>query len=86
VSGKPVDRHHIIPRTVCKKLGVDPNFEGNVVRVNTNKHRAWHQLFGSKTPEEAIAVIEAEWSLSKEGEAEFKRLTNVRLFPRRKTK
>lgn len=84
MSDKPTDRHHIVPRTVCKKLGIHPDFEGNVIRVKTNKHRAWHLLFGSQTPEEAIATIEAEWSLSKTGEAEFKRLTNVRLFRRKK--
>lgn len=82
---KTYDRHHIIPRTRCREIGVDPSFEGNVIKVKTNRHRAWHSLFGSKTPEEAIALIKAEWSLSKEGEAEFKRLTNVRLF-RRKNK
>lgn len=85
MSSRPTDRHHIISRATCKKLGIEPNFEGNVVRVKTGKHRAWHQLFGSKTPEEAIQVILDEWSLSKQGQAEFKRLTNVRLF-RRKTK
>lgn len=83
---KTYDRHHIIPRTRCKELGIDPNFEGNVIKVKTNRHRAWHSLFGSRTPEEVIALIEAEWSLSEKGEAEFKRLTtNVRLF-RRKNK
>lgn len=85
MSSRPVDRHHIYPKSRCKELGIDPNFDGNVIRVTTSKHRAWHTLFGNRTPEEAIAAIEAEWSLSKEGEAEFKRLTNVRLFPRRKT-
>lgn len=85
MSNRPIDKHHIIPRFVCKKLGIDPNFEGNVTRVKTSKHRAWHTLLGSQTPEEAIATIEDEWSLSKEGKAEFKRLTNVR-FLRRKNK
>lgn len=85
MSNRPTDNHHIISRATCKKLGINPNFEGNVVRVKTGKHRAWHQLFGSQTPEEAIATIQAEWSLSKTGEAEFKRLTNVRMF-RRKTR
>lgn len=80
------DRHHIIPRTRCRLLGIDPNFEGNVVKVKTSKHRAYHTLFGSATPEEAIAILQAEWSLSEKGEAEFKRLTNVRIFHRRKTK
>lgn len=84
MSNRPTDNHHILPRSRCKELGIDPNFTGNVIRVKTGKHRAWHQLFGNKTPEEAIAAIEAEWSLSKEGQAEFKRLTNVRLFHRRK--
>ena len=78
------DRHHVIPRTVCKRLGLDPHFAGNVVRVKTNKHRAWHQLFGSATPDEAMEIISAEWSLSEEGCAEFNRLTNVRLFRRKK--
>jgi len=81
---KAYDRHHIVPRVICKRLGIDPNFTGNIVRVKTNKHRAWHQLFGSATPPEAIEIILAEWSLSAEGRAEFKRLTqNVRLFRRK---
>jgi hypothetical protein len=85
MSNKPYDKHHILPKSRCRELGINPNFPGNVVRVKTGKHRAWHQLFGNKTPEEAIQAIQDEWSLSKEGEAEFKRLTNVRLF-RRKTR
>ena len=84
MGNKPIDKHHIISRAVCKRLGINPHFEGNVIRVRTGKHRAWHQLFGSKTPEEAIQVIVDEWSLSKQGQAEFKRLTNVRLFRRRR--
>ena len=81
---KAYDRHHVIPRSVCLKLGIPPDFEGNLVRVKTNRHRAWHQLFGSATPEEAIEIITAEWSLSEQGSAEFKKLTNVRLFRRKK--
>ena len=82
---KTYDRHHVIPRSTCLKLGIDPNFEGNVVRVKTGKHRAYHTLFGSATPDEAMEILLAEWSLSEAGQAEFKRLTNVRIF-RRKTK
>lgn len=82
MSSKPVDRHHIIPRVICRKIGINPDFKGNVIRVKTSKHRAWHTLFGSKTPDEAIVTILEEWSLSKEGVAEFNRLTNVRLFRR----
>jgi hypothetical protein len=84
MSNKPMDKHHVLPRSRCRQLGINPNFHGNVVRVKTSKHRAWHTLFGNKTPEEAIATIQAEWSLSKEGEAEFKRLTNVRFIRRKK--
>jgi len=80
---KTYDRHHVIPRAVCRRIGINPDFEGNVVRVKTSKHRAWHTLFGSQTPDEAIATILEEWSLSQAGEAEFKRLTNVRLFRRK---
>ncbi len=78
------DRHHIFPKSRCREIGVDPNFEGNVVKVKTNKHRAWHILFGNQTPEEAIATIQAEWTLSEAAQREFKRLTNVRLFRRRR--
>lgn len=68
------DRHHIIPRARCRDLGINPNFPGNVVKVRTTQHRAWHTLFGSLLPEEAIELIKREWSLSPEAEAEFKRL------------
>ena len=80
---KTYDRHHVMPRMVCRRIGINPDFEGNVVRVKTGKHRAWHTLFAAQTPEEAIATIQAEWSLSDKGKAEFKRLTNVRMFQRR---
>ena len=83
MSRKLKDRHHIIPKSRCREIGIDPKFEGNVVKVSTSKHRAWHTLFGNKTPEEAIALIEAEWSLFAEGLTEFKRLTNVRLLRRK---
>jgi hypothetical protein len=84
MSSKPKDRHHIIPKSRCRDFGIDPHFAGNMVKVTTSKHRAWHTLFGNKTPDEAIALIEVEWSLSEAGQAEFKRLMsrhgNVRLF------
>ena len=78
------DRHHIISRIRCRDLKINPNFCGNVIRVKTTKHRAWHTLFGVQTPEEAIETIKREWSLSDEGQAEFQRLTrNVILMKRR---
>lgn len=79
------DRHHIIPRVRCRDLRISPNFPGNVVKVRTSKHRAWHTLFGSSTPEEAIEVIRSEWSLSQEAQATFDRLKgNVELLRRKK--
>jgi hypothetical protein len=82
---KARDRHHIIPRVRCRDLGINPNFQGNVRKIRTSKHRAWHTLFGSLTPEEAIEVIKAEWSLDAEAQATFNRLTqNVTLIRRRR--
>jgi len=85
MSSRPKDRHHIIPRVRCRHLQINPHFDGNIIKITTSKHRAWHTLFGAATPDEAVEIIKNEWSLSCEGQAEFKRLTsNVRLF--RKTK
>lgn len=82
---KAKDRHHIIPRVRCRDLGINPNFPGNVIKVRTSKHRAWHCLFGSLTPEEAIEVIRSEWSLSEEGQANFERLRgNVSLLRKKR--
>ena len=65
------DRHHLLPSSRCYQLGIDSEFDGNVVRVNQTKHRAWHILFGNMTSEEAIEDIKSNWSLSKEGEIAF---------------
>ncbi len=84
MSRKLTDRHHIIPKSRCREIGINPKFAGNVVTVGASKHRAWHTLFGNRTPAEAIALIEAEWSLSGEGQAAFNRLSgNVVLMKRR---
>jgi hypothetical protein len=85
VATRARDRHHIIPRVRCRDLGINPNFHGNVIKVRTSKHRAWHTLFGSMTPDEAIEVIKSEWSLAPEAQAIFERLTgNVKLIKRRR--
>lgn len=78
------DRHHIIPRARCLKLGIPPNFAGNIKKVSVSKHRAWHTLFGTALPEEAIEIIKREWSLSEEGEQALTRLLgNVSLLRRK---
>lgn len=81
---RPKDRHHVIPRVRCRKLGIPPNFVGNVKKVSVSKHRAWHTLFGTALPEEAIEIIRSEWSLTGEGEQALKRLLgNVSLLRRK---
>ena len=65
------DRHHVVPRSRCYELGIDPDFDGNVIRVNQTKHRAWHILFSNMTSEEAIDYIREHWSLDKDGELAF---------------
>lgn len=79
MSKKPVDRHHVVPRAKCRALGISPNFPGNVRKVKTTKHRAWHTLFGSQTPEEAIETIRREWSLSQEAQQTLTRLLADRI-------
>jgi hypothetical protein len=78
------ERHHIIPRIRCQKLGIAPNFTGNIKKVSVSKHRAWHTLFGTALPEEAIEIIKKEWSLPEEGERALKQLLgNVSLLRRK---
>jgi hypothetical protein len=85
VATRSRDRHHIIPRVRCRDLGIKPNFPGNVIKVRTSKHRAWHTLFGSLTPDEAIEVIKSEWSLPEEAQAHYESLKgNVRLLKRKR--
>ena len=82
---KPKDRHHVIPRVRCRELGIPPNFVGNVRKVSVSKHRAWHTLFGTALPEEAIEIIKREWSLPEEGEQAMRRLLgNVSILRRKK--
>jgi hypothetical protein len=82
---KAKDRHHVIPRVRCRELGITPNFNGNVRRVSVSRHRAWHTLFGTALPEEAIEIIRSEWSLPEEGERTLRQLLgNVSLLRRKK--
>lgn len=82
---KPKDHHHVIPRVRCKALGIAPNFAGNVKKISVSKHRAWHTLFGTALPEEAIEIIKREWSLPEEGEQALKQLLGKVSLLRRKT-
>jgi hypothetical protein len=82
---KARDRHHIVPRVVCRDLGISPNFPGNIRKVSTTKHRAFHTLFGASTPEEAVEIIRREWSLDEEAQKTYQRLKgNVEPLRRRR--
>jgi hypothetical protein len=83
--GKAKDRHHVVPRVRCRELGIPPNFIGNVRKVSVSRHRAWHTLFGTALPEEAVEIIRSEWSLTEEGERALRQLLgNVSLLRRKK--
>lgn len=83
--GKAKDRHHVIPRVRCREMGISPNFIGNVRKVSVSSHRAWHILFGTALPEEAVEIIRRDWSLGEEGEQTLQRLLgNVSLLRRKK--
>jgi hypothetical protein len=83
--GKAKDRHHLIPRARCRKLGISPDFIGNIKKVTVSRHRAWHILFGTALPEEAVEIIRRDWSLTEEGERSLRRLLgNVSLLRRNK--
>jgi len=34
--------HHIIPRYRCKEIGIDPDFEGNIIRLTRLEHAEAH--------------------------------------------
>lgn len=50
-KGKKKTQHHLIP---VSRGGKD---FGNIVLLSENVHKAWHVLFGNRTPEEAIAYL-----------------------------
>lgn len=82
---KANDRHHVVPRARCRELGIPPNFHGNIRRISVSKHRAWHTLFGTALPEEAVDVIRREWGLPEEGERTLRGLLgNVSLLRRKR--
>lgn len=46
------NRHHILPKS---RRG--SNHAANIIMLNIEKHRVWHQLFGLLTFREAAAVL-----------------------------
>lgn len=45
--------HHLLPKCRGGKGGKE-----NLLQLHWPKHEAWHRLFGLRTPEEVIAVLQ----------------------------
>ena len=37
-----IHKHHIVPRYECKELGIDPDFDDNIVEVTRIQHANIH--------------------------------------------
>ena len=50
--------HHIIPKYRCKEIGIDPDFEGNIIRLARLEHAEahWHRWFKHKDPRDLGAA------------------------------
>lgn len=55
------DRHHVVPRSRCAGLKINPERKGNVVWVNAEAHQTYHKLFGNMTPREILIYLVEEW-------------------------
>ncbi len=59
--GRRSSQHHRLPRSRCAEFGLDPDDPRNTIVRDDKKHRAYHELLGNKTPEEAIKYLFLEW-------------------------
>ncbi len=55
-----MDKHHRLPRSKGGNGTAD-----NISVVPIHEHRAWHRLFGNKTPQEIARIISDVWIESK---------------------
>jgi hypothetical protein len=57
VTRRPVkrhrNRHHLVPKS---RKG--PNTRRNLLYIDVNVHRRWHLVFGNRTLDEVIALLE----------------------------
>ena len=51
-----MEKHHRLPRSLGGGKSIS-----NISVVKQTEHRAWHTLFGNKTPEEIASIINAVW-------------------------
>ena len=54
-------RHHVVPRSRCKALGVKPNNPNNIVMVDSHKHELYHALFQNFLPSEIMDYLIREF-------------------------
>lgn len=52
-------RHHLVPKSRCRELGLDPDDHRNVKLIPHRDHRRWHNLWDNLTPYEVLAIIQA---------------------------
>ena len=57
IKHSKLTKHHVFPRSRCKRLGIKANREGNVVMVENREHQLYHALFGNRTPEEIMDYL-----------------------------
>lgn len=58
---KTDSRHHVPPRSVCRKLGVEPLF---AIKTTPERHYAYHQLMGAPaTFDKAVEVLMERWDM-----------------------
>ena len=50
--------HHRVPKV---RNGSGRISSGNMVEVDVLMHRAYHKLFGTKTPEQVAAILNKTW-------------------------
>ena len=50
--------HHRVPKV---RNGSGKISSGNMIEVDVLKHRAYHKLFGTKTPEQVAAILNKTW-------------------------
>lgn len=58
---KTRNRHHFL----CPRARGGDSSDGNLLLMHIERHEAWHKLFGLKTADEALALLERVVRLKK---------------------
>lgn len=49
--------HHLVPRSRCAELGLNPQDPRNLKRVNHEQHLALHRMFGNRHGYEIMNIL-----------------------------